>query len=1008
MAATSTLPNSQPEETDNPGQDEFDKIIGRSFSPDDERKMEDRAKDGAIDDNTGTPSREDLSDAEQELDGGSAGSFYRPQGQPGLYPGVGRFSLRGYMNRRRAIYGGGMIGTLIALIMALTFSSGPLQFIHIAQLEQRFHFSHQQNASNDRMGRLYRFARTGNVGETRLGWLGSKMHAAMLADLEKIGLKPHYSSVGGVFDSFEIDRSNPDSPFKDMSNEELKAAMAARGVDPNAIEFGAAEGKKGLPTAKISVSKYKGRRAGLKFLSSEAGTSNIPSPIRYRVMARYGLANWHPLNRADAALNQKLSVVYDKLRQSRQEQLKNGMRQGELAAGGAQQQDNVKDPKTGKDTTQTTNAPGESGPLDSGKANKLLSGIKDSKSLKVGGALATGVGLVCTVREVNTNMGVLRNSQVIAPLMRMGLEAVAVGNQLMTGSDVSSTEVSFLAKNFNEVNSKGNVVSTWNQSASINAKLGKSGGKDIDAADGSQPAQPDVKDALRGGVPDWISWTDSVPGIGKLCSGTGQFLSSAIGFTVSVFSGGLASTVGGSIAGSIGGQLFIDKLSHFLAGESVNVLATGAEWGNNVDYGSRLAANSMALQQGGTELSQAQSSQLDAIENTKSQAEFNSKNIAYKLFNPYDERSAVSKVVDGSSPSFSQNLNRTAGMFLSSGKNFGNIFKIFSPKANAAPKPFDYGFPEYGFSTDDLNNPSVEDPYANAEAAAAILNGPNQTIYIKKAHNCFGVDIKQIPDPDNGAKQLWDVVPVPTADETANPYTDDYQKTNHCSDNSDPNWLKIRFFIMDTGTMEGYACYKGDDQSCQNDGFGDSSASGSTATTTTGSTIDLPQAFQDSTSVACADGTKDLGIQDGYHDGQIVKIRICAVSNIPSTSEESNGGYGVSGAGGNLVVNSRISGAAYAMAQAAAKEHQPLYASSGFRTMQHQQALFSKNPDPNRVARPGYSNHQMGLAIDFAGLPSSPGPVPGNPVWEWLVKNAGGFGYKNYPQEAWHWSVTGN
>jgi LAS superfamily LD-carboxypeptidase LdcB len=140
----------------------------------------------------------------------------------------------------------------------------------------------------------------------------------------------------------------------------------------------------------------------------------------------------------------------------------------------------------------------------------------------------------------------------------------------------------------------------------------------------------------------------------------------------------------------------------------------------------------------------------------------------------------------------------------------------------------------------------------------------------------------------------------------------------------------------------------------------------------------------------------------------LVKIRICAVSNLPSTSEESNGGYGIVGADGKAVVNSRVSGAVYAMVAAAAQDGVTLTASSGFRTMAHQQALYAADPDPTRVAVPGTSNHQMGLAIDFAGLPSTAGPIAGNQYWEWLSAKAANFGFKNYPAEAWHWSVTGN
>jgi hypothetical protein len=206
------------------------------------------------------------------------------------------------------------------------------------------------------------------------------------------------------------------------------------------------------------------------------------------------------------------------------------------------------------------------------------------------------------------------------------------------------------------------------------------------------------------------------------------------------------------------------------------------------------------------------------------------------------------------------------------------------------------------------------------------------------------------------------------------------------------------------GATSGYA---------KDNGLEDGSSATSADTTTTtnavaGSILDDGHLFEDSTKVACAPNTKDLGIQDGYHGGTKVSIRICGVPNIPSSSEESNGGFGVTGANGSLVVNSRASGVVYAMAEAAKKNGVALAANSGFRTMAHQQQLFAQNPDPNRVAVPGTSNHQMGLAIDFATLPSSPGPVAGNPIWDWLSKNAASFGYKNYPAEAWHWSPTGN
>ncbi len=122
----------------------------------------------------------------------------------------------------------------------------------------------------------------------------------------------------------------------------------------------------------------------------------------------------------------------------------------------------------------------------------------------------------------------------------------------------------------------------------------------------------------------------------------------------------------------------------------------------------------------------------------------------------------------------------------------------------------------------------------------------------------------------------------------------------------------------------------------------------------------------------------------------------------------------MSGADGKAVVNSRVSGAVFAMVEAAKKDGVTLAAISSFRTMSHQQSLCSGNAlcsggTYTKVAKPGTSNHQLGAAIDFGGgLPSTPGPIAGNQFWGWLSKNADKFGYKNYPAEAWHWSPSGS
>lgn len=54
------------------------------------------------------------------------------------------------------------------------------------------------------------------------------------------------------------------------------------------------------------------------------------------------------------------------------------------------------------------------------------------------------------------------------------------------------------------------------------------------------------------------------------------------------------------------------------------------------------------------------------------------------------------------------------------------------------------------------------------------------------------------------------------------------------------------------------------------------------------------------------------------------------------------------------------------------------------------------------TARPGTSNHERGLAIDFENCSSR-----GTACYQWLAGNASRYGFYNLPSEAWHWSTNG-
>ena len=146
-------------------------------------------------------------------------------------------------------------------------------------------------------------------------------------------------------------------------------------------------------------------------------------------------------------------------------------------------------------------------------------------------------------------------------------------------------------------------------------------------------------------------------------------------------------------------------------------------------------------------------------------------------------------------------------------------------------------------------------------------------------------------------------------------------------------------------------------------------------------------------------------------NGDKVKMRLCGIPNISSTSCESTPdcGYYVEGASRDVIVNSRVSGALYAMVEAAKSDGVNLSASSSFRTMAHQQSLFKG--DTSLVARPGYSSHQAAVAVDFndmgvkGGTSCSTRARSSSKEYKWLVDNAQTYGYKQYAREAWHWDM---
>lgn len=118
---------------------------------------------------------------------------------------------------------------------------------------------------------------------------------------------------------------------------------------------------------------------------------------------------------------------------------------------------------------------------------------------------------------------------------------------------------------------------------------------------------------------------------------------------------------------------------------------------------------------------------------------------------------------------------------------------------------------------------------------------------------------------------------------------------------------------------------------------------------------------------------------------------------------------------GGITVADRIAGNVQRLLAAAAADGINLRG-SGFRSPEIQIALRRQNCGTSQfdifikssslcsppTARPGTSNHETGLAIDFRNCSTR-----STACFRWLDANASRFGLFNFPPEPWHWSVNG-
>lgn len=705
----------------------------------------------------------------------------------------GRLSFKGWGRRKKALVGGGVatvgVGGAIAF---LTFFAGPLQFIHMAQLLQRFHFSASQDMADDRFSKIGRYVYygKGKPENTRLNFLSNKWADRIETNFNKSGVQTAYTPTFGFFDGYVIDPAKvPDLEVK--TNDGAKKYFKAK----YGINLEPRNGK--LFADANQVGFFKSQRSMIKQMMTEAGYSKIGGSIQSRIMGKRAGIDWHPIKRLDRKILRTADARIAKWRENRIQTIERG---AQLQPTTETRTGTVPDETEQQRQERNASASGSAAEADStisdsqnvrDEANKgnrtTVKGFQDRLSTKVtlGGVSAAGV--LCIVKGLDDNASEIKQTQVILPLMRMGMEAVSLGNQVMSGDDVDMEQLGNYSRLLNGVDSDGK-SSSWTQAKSIQAELGK--------ANSGIEADSTLRTISQGTPFSFLNQGKFEPVMDGMCGGAGtgaQVLISFFGGPVSALAGlGLSAVLGPPI---------MDAMAHWLAGKAIDPDAVGAKYGNYINYGARLAANDQAIAGGGVELDATEAAEVKAIADASYKDEFRSKGTAYKLFNPYDHQSVISRFIDHGAKT-SGSIDNFANMFT----GFGNILdgapKLFEGQVNAEGS-YDYGFPEFGFSINNLNNDELKNPLLNSEEAAKILDGPTGQEYIDRAKKCFGVEIF------TDTADRWAV----SGGENVPKYSD--IKDSGCGEQS-LDWLRLRFFIFDTQIMESIACYEGDDEACGN------------------------------------------------------------------------------------------------------------------------------------------------------------------------------------------------
>ena len=875
----------------------------------------------------------------------------------GLYSGGGKSNFTGKVagllagNRRKAMaggFGGGAVGLILFFVIS---ASGPAQLFRVANLLGT-PLKGSENSSSIRVNALFRAAKSGQIGESRITRLGSLVLGKEVERLRATGIDFNSNRFSGslnttTFDTVKMAEKFPE--MKSLNSAEARQAYLARQFNLKPGDF-----QKVAGGTKFAVNNRNfGIGANRIFLGdtlSVLGDGKIVGGMKLRIFRNFFNVPslFHPMKRLSATAETRAG----NLAQTRQRE---AIRKQRLES------------RTPVPSTAAIEA----------KA-RIKANLSDNAKNAIGGALLVTT-VACVARTVADDVVIVNRAEMAIPAAAAAAQIVAERDQTQAMQDIDLVSIGVIVSDFTDAN--GNTVHDSKPFQALGDPYTK-GGEDLSA----EYKQSFSSDANAKTIKDTI-------GLGTVgavaCSGPGIILQFAVGLgaiIASIPSGGGSAALfyGAKTLASVvvtGGVIYmLEKLAvNALKNDSIiPTTLSGPVGGGLLAYGAQELASSNCRASGCVPVSEEEyQKQSRAINDTEDQI-FREKDLFARMFDTKDSRSLASQTIGTMDLRGANNVASLASGVLTM-RTFTSLFgSLTAPlKVSAAEdvqEPYEWGITRYAIPSDIMADPDYIIPQENAEKLATVLNTDSGQKYVDRALTCFGNTIQS-------GTLGWESV----ATDDVNPNDERYINAK-CGDVSDPMWKRTMLFVNDSRNIDAIACYKsnpGDlegDKSCSNNGIGNEA----TAAPVTDPTVPTGAAG------TCEAGTP-AGQATGYQNKQPVQITLCKVEG--------------------TLVNAQISGNLQKMLDAARAQNIVLRPGSGFRTMEEQRYLYNcyttRSCNKGRkAAEPGKSNHQMGLAVDYS---STGGLIEsrGTPAFQWLQRNAATYGFKNLPDEPWHWSIDG-